>query len=492
MNQEYQTGQGNAEYHYDPQRLAKMREMRKQEGIKSFQEYGKWGAYFAALFVFCTYRNPSGIAYVLLMAGCLWLFRKVRGRRGGKMQLFYEISLILLSIGVCTTGSGTLRNLNFFAMMLLGASMCVHAYCEDKDWGIARHLLGVLRVLLMPIRHLNAPFADCFAYNGERRKGKTSRYTKSILLGILIAIPLLVVVLGLLSGADEVFEQGLNQVAAALILPERLLDLIRILVWFVLAFICFYTVLRFMPKEAEEMSAERAVRRHDPVTAVTFMSILGVVYVVFAVIQLVFLFGRHSLPAEFTYAEYAHRGFAQLVVVCLLNLVLITICGSFFRDHKILNLILVIVCLSTYVMIASSAVRMVMYIEEYNLTFLRLFVLWFLVVLALWLTFILMGIIRKHGNIFRKCLIAITVLYLAFSFLHPDYWIARINMAAAAGEELEDEYYVLGLSVDALPAIAKDPRLLEKKKNMDDSFDKKLSYDPRQLNLMELVMRRYY
>lgn len=466
-------------------------EMRQSAAADSFRRYGGWALLFGTLYIFCTFRNSNGITWAVLPVGGVLLFRKARDKRSGRMQLFYEISLILLGIGVCTSGSWVLNDLNFIAMLLLAASMCVHAYCEDRDWGIARHLFAVLRVIFLPLRFLITPFADAAAYIGKARNGRRNRYTGAIVRGILIAIPLLIVVLALLAGADEVFERMLDHMIDGITVPERIGDVIEVLLGFVFGFVVFYTVVKAMPKEADTLSRDKEITgRHDPVTAVTFMSLLGVVYVVFAVIQLVFLIGRHELPARFTYAEYAHQGFAQLIVVCILNLVLITICGKYFRDNRVLNVILVVVCLCTYVMIASSALRMMMYVREYSMTFLRLFVLWFLIVLTLWLTFITIGTVRRNHGVFRRCLIAITVLYLVFSFLHPDYWIAKINMATAVDGQIRDEYYVLGLSVDALPAIAADPELLEEKREYYYEVPGHFT-DPRTLNLMELATRHY-
>ena len=54
-----------------------------------------------------------------------------------------------------------------------------------------------------------------------------------------------------------------------------------------------------------------------------------------------------------------------------------------FRESKILKAILTIMSLCTFVMIASSAVRMIIYIRYYYLTYLRILVLWALALLTL-------------------------------------------------------------------------------------------------------------
>ena len=54
-----------------------------------------------------------------------------------------------------------------------------------------------------------------------------------------------------------------------------------------------------------------------------------------------------------------------------------------FGENKILEILLCVISVCTCVMILSAAYRMLLYVEEYDLTFLRVLVLWFLAVLML-------------------------------------------------------------------------------------------------------------
>lgn len=65
---------------------------------------------------------------------------------------------------------------------------------------------------------------------------------------------------------------------------------------------------------------EEKKSRKNPVIAITFLSMITAVYLIFCVIQAVFLFtGGRLLPEGYTYSEYAHQGFFQLLFcVCLI------------------------------------------------------------------------------------------------------------------------------------------------------------------------------
>jgi len=116
---------------------------------------------------------------------------------------------------------------------------------------------------------------------------------------------------------------------------------------------------------------------------------------IFSVIQIVFLFsGGMILPDGYTYAEYAHQGFFQLLFLCIFNLILVLCCMAVFEMNRWLKMILLIFSACTYVMIASSAYRMILYISNYHLTFLRILVLWFLALLVV----LMAGCYPKHSK----------------------------------------------------------------------------------------------
>jgi len=150
--------------------------------------------------------------------------------------------------------------------------------------------------------------------------------------------------------------------------------------------------------------------------------------VLFCYIQITYLFGAKGiLPEGFTYAEYAREGFFQLLFVCILNLIMVLVGINLFRENKCLKGILCVISLCTFVMIASSAYRMILYIRFYYLTFLRIFVLWALMVIALWMIGIIIQIFKKDFPLFQYGLTVLSVCYILFSFSKPDYIIAKVN-----------------------------------------------------------------
>jgi hypothetical protein len=191
-------------------------------------------------------------------------------------------------------------------------------------------------------------------------------------------------------------------------------------------------------------------------------SILSLLYLVFSGIQIVYLFlGNLQLPEGYTYAEYAREGFFQLLAVSILNLIIVLIGLYYFKPSKVLKAVLTIMSLCTFIMIASSALRMIIYIQYYYLTFLRILVLWSLVVLFLIFAGVIAYIVKDNFPLFRYSMVVVTCLYLCLSFAHPDYWIAKVNVEGSKetrseffqGDAYDDYYFLTTLSTDAAPVL---------------------------------------
>ena len=295
----------------------------------------------------------------------------------------------------------------------------------------------------------------------QESPGKKS-YFLPALIGIFIAIPLLFCMTLLLVGADAVFENMLFRLIDTL----NILEVIKILVVITVVFFSSYALLAALcRKDIKEKTEEKA--GFDPVIAIVFTSLLSILYLVFSMVQILYLFiGNMKLPENYTYARYAREGFFQLLTVCVINLLLVLICLYLFRESKPLRAILAIICGCTFIMIFSSALRMIMYIDSYALTFLRLFVLWALAVIFLLMAGVTVFIFYRRFPLFLYGLAVVGVCYIALSFSHPDYLIALYNLENGA-----DYDYLSRLSADAAPAIL-DPSVNPYLVSVEDMLEK--------------------
>lgn len=426
---------------------------------------------YAIFYAFCLYRNTSGITYPFFVIGTLCYFFFSIQKLGvpyKKDSIFYIISIILLGISNCLTTSPQLLFMNKCGIFLLSFILILHTIYNDKEWNFPKYFVAFFETIGTCFACIFRPFSDMISYFDAQKQAKTDKksYLLPVLIGIAIALPLLFIITALLSSADIVFANMLDRVLSFF----NFTTIFEIFFLIVIVFFCSYAVYAALcMKNVQENVTDQ--RKLEPIIAIIVTAALSVVYLMFSVIQIMYLFiGNMQLPEGYTYSGYAREGFFQLLAVCILNLLLVLICLYLFRENIVLKVILTLISGCTYIMILSSALRMIMYINRYNLTFLRIFVLWSLAVIFFLMAGITIFIYNKKFPLFTYGLAIITVFYICLSFAHPDYWIARYNLNPAHLEYLNDynvydnRHYLSTLSSDAAVILLnedKNPYLTE-------------------------------
>ncbi|MBR2044628.1 MAG: DUF4173 domain-containing protein [Agathobacter sp.] len=428
---------------------------------ENFQIFGFGSILYACLYTFCMYKNDAGITYPLLVVGSLGFIHfcmKKLEMKWKKESLFYIVSMILLSISTFCTDDFRIIFFNKIGVFLLTICMVLGIVYDTKKWEFTKFFCSILKTLILAIGEIGRPFSDAAWFCKNKMDKKNTKYLY-MLIGVGVAIPIVIVIFALLSSADVVFRD----------LGDRLLskidagDAFGVGFMFITVFLAAYCILTYISKKKLKEEIEDT-RKWEPLLAIPVTSVLSLMYLVFSGIQIIYLFlGNMQLPEGYTYAEYAREGFFQLLTVSMINLVIVLIGLYFFKSSKVLKLVLTIMSLCTFIMIASSALRMIIYIQYYYLTFLRIFVLWSLVVLFLLFVGVIGYIVKKDFPLFRYSMVVVTSLYIALSFSHPDYWIAKVNLESTKetrneffkGEPYKDFGLLGNLNADAAPVMVK-------------------------------------
>ena len=443
--------------------------------IFRFKRSFKKALLWAALAILFIYRNRASVTYPIFMASTIailaWdcksmgksLIRNLDGKFD--IKLFYCIVLMLLSIHKCISSSVDLQFGSGMGILLIFSCLLLKIYSNQEASEITAMLCKIGQLMIVPLKNIAKPLTDSKAVKqaramtaagmggeGAAQESSGKKTVKSVLLGLVIAIPLLWIILALLSSADLVFGNIVEDILDCIHLPELTEDWFGIPFKFVLSFLAFYAWTACLP--AEIFPESSAPKKFDAVVAITFNSLIAVVYLLFSGIQFVYLVGQMELPKGYTYAEYAHEGFYQLLAVTILNLILVSFCKKHFADNKVLKAILLIISVCTYVMIASSALRMYLYVGVYGLSHLRVYVLWLLVILTVWTTILIAGIFKENIPYFRIITVFVSVWYLAFAFSMPDKWITAYDLSLKnVPTDLVYEVYP-----DAAPILKEDGR----------------------------------
>ena len=418
---------------------------------ENFQVFGVATFLFACFYSFCMYKNDAGITYLLLVAAGLYYVKycgKQLGFTAKKGTVFYTVCILLLGISTFCTDDVRIIFFNKIGVFLLMISMVLYNVFETKNWGLFKYVITIIQSILWFWGEWPRPFGDAKYYckNKLGSKGKTILYAA---VSVAVSVPVVAVVLNLLMSADVLFGDMAERVLESL----NLRNIFGVLALTVLVFFAVYGFLSYVVKgDINEEVTEG--KKAESILAIPMAGILTALYLVFSVVQIGGLFlGKMTLPKGYTYAMYAREGFFQLLAVSILNLLLVLVGMQFFKKNKILTVLLTLMSLCTFIMIASSAMRMVLYIKTYHLTFLRILVLWGLMLLAILFAGVITTLYKKQFSLFRYSVVVVTVCYLGLSFAHPDYWIAKYNVSHQSKVIAMDSGYLRDLSADAAPVL---------------------------------------
>lgn len=435
---------------FDGTKSSPKKETEETKNLKEgFSFFGPVTAAYALFYAFCMYKNGSGITFPFFMAGSLLYFcysMKKLGLTLKRNSVLYMVSVMLLAVSTFCTGDERIIVFNQLGIFLLMISFLLTQFFDTEKWGFGKFLGAIPELCFGCLGEMARPIQDGIRY-GAKHQSKEKKKIFYVLLGLVITLPLFLIVAALLSSADVVFRQVTDAIMLAINFENVFGIVFSIVFWY---FAIYMLVANLCNKNIKETVVDR--RNGEPILAITVTAMLSLLYLYFCWIQVVYLFlGKLQLPEGYTYAKYAREGFFQLLAVAILNLIIVLFCLAFFRESKVLKGVLTVMSLCTFVMIASSAMRMILYIQSYNLTFLRILVLWGLAVLTFLFAGVLLCIFRPGFPLFRYSMAVVTCFYVVLAFSHPDLIIAKVNLANKDGKL--DYRYLADLSTDAAPAL---------------------------------------
>lgn len=416
---------------------------------------------FALTYTFCMYHNKASITFPILMAvGIILLYSLSKNRKpfDNKLSGFYNVAIMLISVSVFMTDDWKLIFMSKCVVFILYLCLATQLFFSDSNWQDMHYIKNIFYLIKESIGKGFFYFADKSAYKQQLKENGTERKTKNenmgkIIKGLLISIPLLFIIVPLMMSADVVFLNMMENVFSLHKIIDLFFDDFIVIVFYIfISFTLFYGLIKTLT-HSDGGSFKFINKKSDAITAITVTGIVGIIYGLFSFIQIRgILFSNIKLPENYTYAKYAREGFFQLFILALINMVIVLFCASRYEHNRILKGILYILCVFTYVMIFSSAYKMVMYIEVYNLTFLRIMVLWSLLVIAVIMAAVIRYIYRNDFSLFQFAVVVTTSFYLIIAFGRPDYMAAKYNLDLG-NQRYPGWNYLKYLSCDAMPVM---------------------------------------
>ena len=262
----------------------------------------------------------------------------------------------------------------------------------------------------------------------DSKNEKLKSFSK-VFVGILCALPALVIIIPLLASADGAFEGLLDYVGENI--GELILQIIIgiILAPFVFSYGLGMRKNEYKPKDKAEMKGL------DNVYVISFLSVLALVYVAYLFSQLAYFFDAFKgiMPDEFIPSAYARRGFFEMSIIAGINFVIIYSALVFKNKEKaskVISIISTFIILFTLFLISTAIAKMVLYIQNFGMTVLRLTTSGFMVFLAIVFIALIFRCFNKKTPVLKTAFIAATCVLLIFGFGNVNRVVADYNVYA--------------------------------------------------------------
>jgi hypothetical protein len=448
-----------------------------------------WIAIFVAwIFDFLFWERTPGISFalfVIISVGAGIYLSRLEDKLPARNSWWLLVPIILFAGGTFFRKEPFTTLTNYLLVLVL-MGVFVHTFRGGRwlNYSISDYIAAFF---FLAVSALAKPFQiftqqkQAAENEGDQDTPTPSRWARflPVIRGLIIAVPVVAIFAALLSAADPIFGDYLEDFIAIFKLenlPEYIFRGVYILILgYLLTGIYIHALTR---SEDQKLIGEE--KPWIPTflgftEAAIVMGSVDVLFSSFVGIQFRYFFGGQSniKVNGYTYAEYARRGFGELVLVAVFSLLLFLGLSTISRRETIrqrrafsgLGIGLVVL---VAVILVSAFQRLLLYEDAYGFTRLRIYSHIFIV----WLGILLIGVVvleflRKQRAFALAALIASVGFVITLNLLNVDGLIVNKNVQRvlydgnpAAGGELEekserelDAYYLQSLSTDATPAL---------------------------------------
>lgn len=376
---------------------------------------------------------------------------------------WFAIPAILFSIVYILRDSETLNFLNFCAVLLCLALMAyrmrigrwrvsgVVDYVSGLVISAVSAAIGAVILLVRVIRWRE--------FASPERNTLFSR----VLVGLLFAVPLLIVFGGLFVAADANFERLVRE-----IFDFDRGDIFRRIIltafwsWLAAGFLWLIFFADFSRSTFVATTESKTKGILGIVEVGVVLGLLNALFAAFVATQLRYFFGGAALVLDvndtsnnFTFAEYARRGFFELVNVAALVLIVLLVANRITRKEErkdilvFRGLTILLICLQ-FVITASALHRMWIYTSVFGLTELRIYTTTFMLWLVAVFVWFMWTTLRGNSDRFAfGAVVSGLCALLMLNAFDPIGTIVRTNVTRISNNAILADEFVRAELLDA-------------------------------------------
>ena len=388
-----------------------------------------------------------GLSALLFAIPLIYVTIKIlKGKTENKKALLLSIPIILLSSTYFLFNNSLFNALNIVIIPILYIIMLMLA--TTKELKVRTIIFKILAVIIEPFNYFGEVVVELknkILPSKEEKQEK--REKKNIIKATILTGLIVIIVLILLGTADSEFASLFLDILDAIInlsLPSLVIRIgVIILLFFYIS--SFFINILSKGNGLNEINNEEENNKKENLTINMILTILNIIYLIFCFTQI-----KQLLTVEdIIYSEFARKGFFQLMLVTLINLLVILKATSkdlkeTEKQEKYKKTMCIIMIIFTFILIILSFAKMNLYRTQYGDTRLRLLVNFTLLTETILLIPTSMYIINSKVNLARTYLIIITTMYCMINFVNIDNVIAKRNIQRFEETGKIDIWYLTG------------------------------------------------
>lgn len=398
-----------------------------------------------------------------------YLYKK-QGKSKG-FNAFSLISALLLISSFSLNNDGVIKFVSvlYLVFLLVISFSGVSDNNKNSDTNYNWFFGAFIKPVFSAFSNILSPFMS--AKNSIKNgKGKN---VSSVLIGVLVAVPVLFVIVPLLSSSDIAFEAVVSK-----IFTNTSLIILALVITAILLPV-FYSLIFYLEKSSlvEVESKKKNLGKISVVGINSFLISISFVYLFYLFTQLAYIVDAFAfvLPEDYTAAEFARSGFFQMAVIVFINFVILGVTAiKVKRENAKLpcstKAILLFISSFTIFYISTAIIKMAKYISLYGLTRLRVLTSAFMIMLAIIFVVIILKLLIAKFKYVKPIIVVCTLTLLSVSMININTVIAEYNYNAYKAGKIDiDVEQIESLGVSGIPVLAK----LVDEENYEISFKAK-------------------
>lgn len=390
------------------------------------------GALFLSLWQSLLFwKQDLGISVLLFTIPIIWITTKLlKGNIKNKKALLISIPIIILSSTYFIFDNLTFYLINIVLIPILYLIMIIWAI---SDFQIKSIIYKIILMIFEPLNYIGDVIKTVLKEFNPKEKDEQigeKKEKNNIFKAVCFTGIIALIVIGLLCSADNEFAKIFSTIFKDINIfnvPELTGRIIIIIIAF-FYFAGFFMNMLDKENGLKEFEKDEKAEKKESYTIRMMITVLNLVYLVFCFTQIKVLFTEQNIK----YSEFARKGFFQLMIVSLINIVMILKANNknlkeTEKQEKYKKTMCIVMVIFTLIIIISAFARMTLYQQNYGYTRLRILVDYTLITEIILLIPTIIYILKNKIDLIKTYFVIIITMYCLVNFINIDKIIMKNN-----------------------------------------------------------------